>query len=85
MAVLDSPFEHAVGNELEQRIEVALASLPVSFREVLLLVGAEGLRPSEAAMVCGVSAEAMRQRLKRARALLAERLASATRTEGARQ
>jgi RNA polymerase sigma-70 factor (ECF subfamily) len=80
-ALLDSPFDHAVGNELERRIEAALAGLPVSFREVLLLVGVEGLRPSEAAFVCGVSAEALRQRLKRARALLADRLEeSANRT-----
>jgi len=31
----------------------------------------EGLRPAEAAHVCGVSPEAMRQRLSRARAALA--------------
>jgi RNA polymerase sigma-70 factor (ECF subfamily) len=70
----DSPFDHAVGSELERRIEGALASVPVSFREVLLLVGVEGLRPTEAAVVCGVTPEALRQRLKRARALLAARL-----------
>jgi RNA polymerase sigma-70 factor (ECF subfamily) len=73
-ALLDSPFDHAVGNELQRRIEVALASLPVPFREVLLLVAVEGLRPAEAAVVCGVSPEALRQRLKRARDLLAKRL-----------
>ena len=73
-ALLDTPFEHAAGNELHRRIEAALSSLPVPFREVLLLVGVEGLRPSEAAIVCGVSAEALRQRLRRARVLLAERL-----------
>lgn len=72
--LLDSPLEQAAGSELERRIEVALASLPVTFREVLLLVGVEGLRPAEAAVVCGVSPEALRQRLKRARALLARRL-----------
>jgi RNA polymerase sigma-70 factor (ECF subfamily) len=73
----ESPFESAAGNELERRIEAALAGLTVEAREVLLLVGVEGLTPSEAAAVCGVSPEAMRQRLKRARALLAERLADA--------
>jgi RNA polymerase sigma-70 factor, ECF subfamily len=72
----DSPFDCAVGSELERRIEAALASVPVSFREVLLLVGVEGLRPTEAAVICGVSPEALRQRLKRARALLAARLAA---------
>jgi RNA polymerase sigma factor (sigma-70 family) len=69
-----SPFEHAVGQEFEQRLEAAIASLPVIFREVLLLVGMEGLRPAEAAEVCGISPEALRQRLKRARALLQRRL-----------
>lgn len=38
------------------------------------LVGVEGLTPAEAAIVCGVGPEAMRQRLSRARALLAARL-----------
>jgi DNA-directed RNA polymerase specialized sigma24 family protein len=41
---------------------------------VLLLVGVEEMTPSEAAVVCGITPEAMRQRLKRARAQLAERL-----------
>jgi DNA-directed RNA polymerase specialized sigma24 family protein len=42
-----------------------------------LLVAVEGLRPSEAAEVCGVTPEAMRQRLSRARDLLARRLRDA--------
>ena len=70
----ESPFERTAGSELERRIEAALAALPVEAREVLLLVGIEGLTPSEAAAVCGVTPEAMRQRLKRARAELSRRL-----------
>jgi RNA polymerase sigma-70 factor (ECF subfamily) len=69
-----SPFEQAAAGELESRIEAALATLPVAFREVLLLVGVEGLRPAEAALVCGVTPEALRQRLKRARDMLARQL-----------
>jgi DNA-directed RNA polymerase specialized sigma24 family protein len=38
---------------------------------VLLLVGVEGLTPSEAAIVCGLTPEALRQLLARARAALA--------------
>lgn len=72
--LVDSPFEQTVSHELERRIEAALATLPVVFREVLLLVGVEGLRPAQAAVVCGISPEALRQRLSRARALLARRL-----------
>jgi RNA polymerase sigma factor (sigma-70 family) len=69
-----SPFDHSVGQELEKQIDIALARLPVPFREVLLLVGIEGLRPAEAAVVCAISPEALRQRLKRARALLQHQL-----------
>jgi RNA polymerase sigma-70 factor, ECF subfamily len=70
----ESPFEQAAASELGSRLDTALATLPVALREVLLLVAVEGLRPGEAAMVCGLSPEALRQRLKRARALLARRL-----------
>jgi len=74
-----SPFEETAANELERRIEAALAALPVSYREVLLLIAVEGLDQSEAAKVCGISATAFRQRLKRARDLLARRLGESAR------
>jgi RNA polymerase sigma-70 factor (ECF subfamily) len=69
-----SPFEETAGHELGRRLEAALAELPLAYREALLLVAIEGLKPAEAAQVCGVSGEAMRQRLSRGRAMLAERL-----------
>jgi RNA polymerase sigma-70 factor, ECF subfamily len=69
-----SPFDLAAAGELERRIEVALSMLQPQYREVLLLVVNEGLTPGEAAVTCGISPEAMRQRLSRARAALAERL-----------
>src|SRR6185503_13419297 len=73
-----SPFDRAAASELDRRLEVALDGLPESYREVLLLVGVEGLTPSEAACVCGVSADAMRQRLSRARSMLSVRLEELT-------
>lgn len=69
-----SPFEEAAASESERRIEAALAGLPLHYREVLLLVGVEGLALSEAAAVCGISNVALRQQLSRARAMLARRL-----------
>lgn len=69
-----SPFEALATSEAERRIEATLATLPVPYREALLLVATEGLSPTEAAAACGISPEAMRQRLSRARALLARRL-----------
>ena len=71
---VSTPFELASRREFEQRLEAALAELPMTFREALLLVGVEGMRPSEAAAICGITAEAMRQRVRRARLMLGERL-----------
>jgi RNA polymerase sigma-70 factor (ECF subfamily) len=58
-----------------ERLERALAGLPVASREVLLLVGVEGFDQHEAAAILGISYDALRQRLARARAQLAESLA----------
>ena len=69
-----SPFDLAAASESGRRIETAIAALPVAYREAVLLVVVEGLRPSDAAGVCGISPEAMRQRLSRARAALAASL-----------
>jgi RNA polymerase sigma-70 factor, ECF subfamily len=51
-------------------LEASLAELPVASREVLLLVGVEGLDQGEVARILGISYEATRQRLSRARAQL---------------
>ena len=69
-----SPFDLAVASENGRRIETAIGALPVAYREALLLILVEGLRPAEAAGVCGISPDAMRQRLSRARAALVQRL-----------
>jgi len=73
-----SPFEDTAANQLERRVERALASLPSRSREVLLLVAAAGLSPTEAASVCGISPEAFRQRLSRARTQLTRALEAHT-------
>lgn len=69
-----SPFDLALAAETQRRLEEGLAGLPPQHREVLLLVGVEGLTPTEAAGVCGITPEALRQRLARARAALADRI-----------
>ena len=50
-----SPFEETAANELERRIERALANLPAASREVLLLVGVAGLDQSDVADICGIT------------------------------
>jgi RNA polymerase sigma-70 factor, ECF subfamily len=72
-----SPFDVAAHHELQRQLERALAQLSLRHREVLLLVGVEGLTPSEAAVVCGLTPEALRQLLVRARAALAQAIALA--------
>ena len=73
-SIAPSPFESTLAGETGRRLEAAIAGLPVACREAVLLVALEGLRPAEAAEVCGISPEAMRQRLSRARTLLARSL-----------
>jgi RNA polymerase sigma factor (sigma-70 family) len=53
-------------------LEAALQQIPLVSREVLLLVGVEGMEQDEVARVLGVSYDALRQRLSRARTQLAE-------------
>jgi RNA polymerase sigma-70 factor (ECF subfamily) len=66
-----SPFDATVARETGERLDEALAALPAIYREALLLVAVDDMKPAEAAAVCGVSGEAMRQRISRARAMLA--------------
>lgn len=69
-----SPFEQTVARETGERLDEAMALLPAIYREALLLVAVEELKPADAAIVCGITPEAMRQRISRARAMLAETL-----------
>jgi RNA polymerase sigma-70 factor (ECF subfamily) len=59
---------------LEERLDLerALASLPVIDREVLVMVDVLGFQPSEAAPILGVTPEALRVRLHRARGRMRE-------------
>ena len=58
-------------------VQVALRAMPVGDRKVLELVAYGQLRPSEAGLALGISANAARLRLARARRQLRERLPSA--------
>ncbi len=69
-----SPFEEVAADELDRRVERALSALPPQYREVLLLSLVEEMMPAEMAIVCGVTPEALRQRLLRARAMLKQEL-----------
>ena len=72
-----SPHDQAASSESAGRLEAALQDLPLKYREALLLVGVEGMAPEEAAALLGLSAENLRQRLHRGRAMIKERLEDA--------
>jgi RNA polymerase sigma-70 factor (ECF subfamily) len=69
-----SPLEALADSQTQLAIERAFAALPDTYREVALLVGIEGMQPSEVAEILGIRADAVRQRLTRARSLLADLL-----------
>lgn len=66
----DGPEALAEGREAARRLEAAIAALSPADREIVLLVGVEGMTPSEAAQVLGLTPEAARQRWARAKARL---------------
>lgn len=67
-----SPPDAAEGREAARRLEAAIAALSLADREIVLLVGVEGMSPSAAAEVLGITPEAARQRWARAKARLGE-------------
>lgn len=69
-----TPADQHGATEAQARIERAVAALPEVQREVFLLVVGEDLEPAEAAAVLGITAEAARQRLSRARRAVEEAL-----------
>ncbi|MCK6570248.1 RNA polymerase sigma factor [Myxococcota bacterium] len=75
-----SPFESLCADDAQRRLERALAGVPEKYREALLLVCVEGLSPSEAATVAGITPENLRQRLARGRTLLSDALTAADRS-----
>lgn len=65
-----SPEARAEGSELARVVDRALAGLPDDYREVILLRDVEGLSAPEAAEAIGVSVDALKSRLHRAREAL---------------
>jgi RNA polymerase sigma factor (sigma-70 family) len=66
-------MEHERARAIEL-LEAAIQALPLASREVLLLIGVEGLDQEEVAKILGVSYDALRQRLSRARTQLTEKM-----------
>ncbi len=69
-----TPFEAMSQSATQHRIERALGQLSAGYREVVLLVAIEGLSAADAGAALGLTPEAVRQRLSRARAMLSPAL-----------
>ncbi|HEY4242332.1 MAG TPA: RNA polymerase sigma factor [Kofleriaceae bacterium] len=69
-----TPHEALADSQAAAALERAFADLPPAYREVALLVGVEGLAPSEVAEILNLRPDAVRQRLARARTQLAAAL-----------
>jgi len=65
-----TPGEDVSRASTQQRLEGALAALPLRYREVLLLVAVEGFDQRAVARILGISDATTRKRLSRARAAL---------------
>jgi RNA polymerase sigma-70 factor (ECF subfamily) len=70
-----APDEALAGRQVERALEQAIAALEPMYREVLLLRDVEGLTANEVAEVLGVSVQAVKSRLHRARLAVREGVA----------
>jgi RNA polymerase sigma-70 factor (ECF subfamily) len=69
------PEEAFAGKQVRAALETAIVALEPKYREVLLLRDVEGLTAPEVAEVLGVSVQAVKSRLHRARLAVRERVA----------
>jgi RNA polymerase sigma-70 factor, ECF subfamily len=70
-----TPEQQASARQLEAALENAIGGLEAAYREVLVLRDVEGLTAPEVAEVLGVSVEAVKSRLHRARSRVRHELA----------
>lgn len=70
-----TPEEAAEGKQLRHALDQAIAALEPAYREVLVLRDVEGLPANEVAQVMGLTVEAVKSRLHRARLQLRDRVA----------
>jgi len=76
------PDKEMANQMLGEQIASAIAELPESFRETILLVNVDGLSYDEAAEVLGVPPGTIRSRVKRGRTLLQKSLWAQARDAG---
>lgn len=76
------PEEAAAGRQVRDALQGAISALDPIYREVLVLRDVEGLSAPEVSEVLGISVEAVKSRLHRARVTVRERIAPILGTPG---
>ncbi|MBI4536188.1 MAG: sigma-70 family RNA polymerase sigma factor [Ignavibacteriae bacterium] len=71
----ETPADLLLNKEFHELLEEAILKLPVDYRIVFVLRDIEGRSTEEAAKILGISHEAAKSRLRRARAFLRDQLA----------
>lgn len=69
------PEQDTSGRQLQATLDAAIRALDPAYREVLVLRDVEGLSAAEVAEVMGISVDAVKSRLHRARVAVRERVA----------
>jgi RNA polymerase sigma-70 factor (ECF subfamily) len=77
----DSPYDHAVQQQVRQRVEAALQQLPEAYRTVVILREIEGFAYEEIAEILDVQLGTVKSRLTRGRAALRTVLVAAEAAE----
>ena len=72
-----TPEEDAAARQTKRVLDAAIAELDPMYREVLVLRDVEGLAAAEVAEILGITVEAVKSRLHRARVAVRERVAPA--------
>jgi RNA polymerase sigma-70 factor (ECF subfamily) len=70
----ETPVEKLLTQELRGQLDAAILKLPIEYRIVFVLRDIEGKTADETAQILGISVEATKSRLRRARAFLRDRL-----------
>jgi RNA polymerase sigma-70 factor, ECF subfamily len=70
----ETPADLFLRKELSSQLESAIAKLPADYRVVFVLRDVEGKSTEETASIVGITEEAAKSRLRRARAFLREQL-----------
>jgi RNA polymerase sigma-70 factor (ECF subfamily) len=70
----ETPADLLLDRELKEELDRAIQKLPVEYRSVFVLRDVEGYSTEETARALGITVEAAKSRLRRARAFLRDRL-----------